>query len=57
MKIYASIHPLNRKLEWQHGRRLYEDICPTIVANEFRSVGNVIWEVEDESICKHSSHK
>lgn len=34
-----------------------EDICPTIVANEFRSVGNVIWEVEDESICKHSSHK
>ena len=42
---YASIHPLNRKKEWENRRRLYEDVCPTVVANEFRSVGNVIWEV------------
>jgi hypothetical protein len=27
---------------------LHDDISPTITANEYRSVGNVIWEVEDE---------
>lgn len=44
-EIYASIHPFNRKQEWQHHRKLHQDWCPTVVANEFRSVGNVIWEV------------
>ena len=29
------------KMVWLH-----EDICPTILVNEYR--GNVIWEVEDE---------
>ncbi len=48
-KIYASIHPFNRKKEWRNGKRVYDNICPTIVANEFRAVGNVIWEVEDEN--------
>ena len=50
MKIYASIHPLNRKMEWNSKQNkmnwLHEDICPTILVNEYR--GNVIWEVEDE---------
>lgn len=49
---YASINPTTRKMEWRNGRRLYEDTAPTIVANEFRGVGNVIWEVleyEDKS--------
>lgn len=53
MKIYASIHPLNRKMEWKGKRNkmnwLHDDICPTVTANEFRGVGNVIWEVEDET--------
>ena len=52
MKRYASIHPLNRKMECKCKRNkmdwLHDDISPTITANEFRSVGNVIWEVEDE---------
>jgi hypothetical protein len=52
MKRYASIHPLNRKMEWKCKRNkmdwLHDDISPTITANEYRSVGNVIWEVEDE---------
>jgi hypothetical protein len=30
------------------GGIIHEDFCPTVVANEFRSVGNVIWEVEDD---------
>ena len=50
--MYASIHPLNRKMEWKCKRNkmtwLHDDICPTVTANEFRGVGNVIWEVEDE---------
>lgn len=46
---YASIHPFNRKKEWRNGRRIYKDVCPTIVANEFRSVGNVIWEVYEKN--------
>lgn len=48
-RIYASIHPFNRKMEWNASTnkmgRLHEDICPTVTANEFRSVGNVIWEI------------
>ena len=24
---------------------LHDDICPTVTANEFRGVGNVIWEI------------
>lgn len=52
MKIFASIHPLNRRMEWGGHKRkhgcLHEDICPTVTANEYRSVGNVIWEVYDE---------
>lgn len=46
---YASIHPFNRKMEWRCKRRpmdwLHDDICPTVTANEFRGVGNVIWEI------------
>ena len=51
-RIYASIHPFNRKMEWNASTnkmgRLHEDICPTVTANEYRSVGNVIWEIYEE---------
>ena len=50
---YASIHPFNRKMEWKCKRHkmdwLHDDVCPTITANEFRSVGNVIWEVYEQT--------
>ena len=48
-KRYASIHPFNRQMEWKCKKHkmdwLHEDVCPTVTANEFRGVGNVIWEV------------
>lgn len=63
-KIYASIHPLNRKMEWKCKKNpmdwLHDDICPTVTANEFRSVGNVIWEVdetEDTTSDKEGIHR
>lgn len=50
MKVYASIHPINRMRDWNSKQNkmdwLHDDICPTIIINEYR--GNVIWEVEDE---------
>lgn len=48
-RYLASIHPLNREMEWKCKRDkrgwLHEDICPTVTANEYRSVGNVIYEI------------
>jgi hypothetical protein len=38
-------------MEWKCKKNpmdwLHDDICPTVTANEFRSVGNVIWEVDE----------
>ena len=49
IRFLASIHPLNRAMEWACKRDkrgwLHEDICPTVTANEFRSVGNAIYEI------------
>lgn len=49
IRRYASIHPFNRKMEWNCKKDkmswLHDDICPTVTANEFRGVGNVIWEI------------
>lgn len=49
VRCLASIHPLNRMMEWRCKRDkrgwLHEDICPTVTANEWRSVGNVIYEI------------
>lgn len=52
IRRYASIHPINRKMEWKCKKDkmawLHDDICPTVTANEYRSVGNVIWEIYEE---------
>ena len=49
VRVYASIHPLNRAMEWacKKDKRgwLHDDVCPTVTANEYRSVGNVIYEL------------
>lgn len=46
IRIGSSIHPLNRAKEWG-GRtgRIQYDVVPTIVANEYRSCGNVIYNI------------
>ncbi len=45
----VSIHPLFRQMEWRCKKDkrgwLHEDISPTIVANEARNSGNVVYEI------------